>query len=223
MIYIHQNRIPKAFVEWKAANHGLNCNYKSLPGDIKSSIKDSLLQEQKFLCAYTMIRIKDETSHIEHIEPQSAADEKDLDYSNMAACFPGSSTGMIDFGAKKKDDCSESILSPHDATADAAFEYKNNGIIVGRTDLAKRTIEILNLNHPDLIRRRKSVYDDFICLLQTRKDLITAGKASLTLKKMQENDRLPDQFGVMRQILLKTIEHLSKRSKRLSRSKNTRQ
>ena len=111
MIWIRQKLIPTEFAQWKAGNKGINFNYSSLPGEIKKILKQSLLEEQHYLCAYTMLRINGEKSHIEHIEPQSISNHKDLEYTNLLACYPGVDMGMIEYGAKLKDNSAERIIS----------------------------------------------------------------------------------------------------------------
>lgn len=64
--------------------------YRDISSKDKEIIKDSLLKEQGYLCAYCMKRL-DNTNYvkIEHIAPQSVYPEKSLSYRNMLAVCDG--------------------------------------------------------------------------------------------------------------------------------------
>lgn len=213
MIWIRQKLIPTEFAQWKAGNKGINFNYSSLPGEIKKILKQSLLEEQHYLCAYTMLRINGEKSHIEHIEPQSISNHKDLEYTNLLACYPGVDMGMIEYGAKPKDNSAERIISPHDRIVDESFYYSSNGTIVGKNELAERTIFVLNLNHRELKKSREETYSRFAKILIKNKIPLSA--ANKMLNSMLEREKLPEQFGVIRQILRKYIQKLEARANRV--------
>lgn len=57
----------------------------------KEEIRQSLLEEQHYLCAYCMKRIKNDGLHttIEHWEPLSVNKDKALEYDNMLAVCDG--------------------------------------------------------------------------------------------------------------------------------------
>lgn len=57
----------------------------------KEEIRQSLLEEQRYLCAYCMKRIKNDGLHItiEHWEPLSVNKDKALEYDNMLAVCDG--------------------------------------------------------------------------------------------------------------------------------------
>lgn len=84
---INKNREPK---EWTRHRLTPGADYEAIP-----ELRQSLLEEQGYLCAYCMRRIpvkddnSNETSRIEHILSREEHQDRKLDYSNMAICCPG--------------------------------------------------------------------------------------------------------------------------------------
>ena len=157
MHFFKKGPVPRALRVWMRKSTG-ECKYSNLPSDVKSEIRKSLLKEQGFLDAYTMQRISEATCHIEHFRPQSRFPEDALDYGNMHACWPalGVSGERPDYGAAFKDDSTERICSPlQEADVFDAFDYSSSGEIRARTPLAEKTIEVLNLNAPQLREQRR--------------------------------------------------------------------
>ena len=81
MRYIEKNDPPQALLFWKAQRNAAaqSLDFAELGRvemngemeDVKKAIKSQRLKDQGFLCAYTMLRITADTSHIEHLIPQS--------------------------------------------------------------------------------------------------------------------------------------------------------
>ncbi len=86
---IQKNQEPQSFADWKATNAHLQPTYTNdLQNPEKSDVHASLLDEQGDICCYCGRRIDANSSHIEHLIPQSADPSKDLDYNNLlASCF----------------------------------------------------------------------------------------------------------------------------------------
>lgn len=170
----------KELLDFKVQNRNgdVSIDYNSLGEEQRTPLKNSLLSEQGFLCAYTLKRISCNTSHIEHIQPEElsrklkkAGEEtiSDLDYSNMVACFPkefsGSSRRKF-YGAFKKDDWWENdgveFISPLREDCENHFKYNKIGLILEVTAKGKKTIEVLNLNHEILKHERANAINEFI-------------------------------------------------------------
>ncbi len=61
---------PVSFTQWRAESQkDINYGYSLMPSDLRGEIKDSLIAEQRGLCAYTGIGINADGSHIEHLLP----------------------------------------------------------------------------------------------------------------------------------------------------------
>jgi len=177
---IFKGHEPKDFIDYKVENKqgGVNIDYNSLGEKQRTQIKEALLIEQGNICAYTLKRIELKSCHIEHIKPEELCRQlqkkgvetiSDLDYSNMVACFPkefsGSSRKKF-YGAYKKDDWWEndgsSFISPLRVDCESHFKYNKDGSVVHLTEMGKKTIEILNLNHNILKDDRQSAIFSFI-------------------------------------------------------------
>lgn len=88
MIQIKKGTEPKKFQEFKQQNP--QAHFDDMPPDIKAILRQSLLEEQGYLCAYCMSKIRDRVK-IEHYEPRNAHNE--LEYSNLLAVCTGNSAG----------------------------------------------------------------------------------------------------------------------------------
>ncbi len=218
MLWIANQREPAEFREWRRQNaKGVNYSYDSLPGDVKRAVRLTLIKDQKYLCAYTMKKIWLEKSHIEHVKPQSKHREFDLDYRNMLACFPGDREGMVPYGATYKKDSAIEILNPHDPIVDDEFRYASNGEIIGNSELARQTIEVLNLNHEQLCADRRHI------MQRWKKQLVETKSGEARCQRILEDyetaDQLPEYYGVIRQVLSDHAQHQAKRAQRLNREK----
>lgn len=162
---------PVELANWKQAmqTSPQNLNYDNLPSGEKDAIKAHLLKEQGYLCAYTMMRLRDVVDcHIEHIQPQSAAPNLDLDYSNMAACFPKDGGNVSHgFGAPVKAGTSvtpnNNFVSPHSANCEQRFFYDTKGHVCAATGdaAAKQTIQTLRLDHDTLVDLRRRAIETY--------------------------------------------------------------
>ncbi|EPZ8357452.1 hypothetical protein ACXWYY_002971 [Enterobacter hormaechei] len=125
MKYVRKGAEPRALLNWKSRNQLTPQNLKyGLAGFPAEQVRCELLQQQHYLCAYTMILLKspaecDSTNktrkscHIEHILPQNRGDlvarkalgedvkdvinfrvGEDIDFRNMIACFPPSADSI---------------------------------------------------------------------------------------------------------------------------------
>ena len=88
MVVIEKGKEPDS---WTQHRKTPGSEYESTP-----ELRDSLLKDQGFICAYCMRRIPvtdhgtTESSRIEHIIPQSMLTrEQAMEYSNMVICCPG--------------------------------------------------------------------------------------------------------------------------------------
>ncbi len=164
---IRKSNEPILMKKWKQQmqTSPQNLSYDNMPGNVKKMIRENLLREQGYLCAYTMQKLTMEESHIEHVQPQGSAPELDLDYGNMAACFPqdGGDTSY-GYGAPVKAgtyvELNKNFVSPHSHGCEQRFQYDSKGITSADGDnAAKDTIRILALNHGALVDLRQRVIE----------------------------------------------------------------
>jgi len=174
MKYIKKAGAPLDFVAWRRLMRDTpNEDFGNLQNPEKMNLREALLQEQGWLCAYTMRRIDSDNSHVEHIKPEWVCHLEgvgvDLDYSNLVACFPRDGmTRQCRYGAQQKDDWWDNngtdFVSPLHPSCESKFQFDLDGSIraVRGTGAALTTIRVLRLDHPNLTEDRRRVLQEFI-------------------------------------------------------------
>jgi len=161
--FIRKGSEPPALGRWKRENAGLPdaASFDAIDGLVKEQMRDQMMREQGQLCAYTMVPIPGpDRCHIEHVQPQSLYPERATDYTNMLFCVPGASDGSCDFGAVRKGDYDATdgnFVSPLHAACETRLQFKFSGYVapvMNEDTAADRTVAVLALNHPSLIRAR---------------------------------------------------------------------
>lgn len=196
---------PQEYIDWRNEMKGKeNEDYRNMPGDIKGVLLHALNEEQGYLCGYTMRRISTETSHVEHIKPESICREEDeesgkrgsdLDYDNLIACYPKNmqkdKTEFL-YGAIYKDswwdDEGKEFISPLNPHCELRFDFNLKGEIIPLTNEAKKTIEVLGLDHKALTEDRRRAIVEFI--YGSKGDTpISANKAMQAIGSIVERNR----------------------------------
>ncbi len=167
---------------WKSAVLGdteiIRDYFNQLP---KSEIRDSLIKEQKGLCAYCMRRLDLGGAHvsIEHWAPLSRDKNLALAYSNMfGVCDGGKSSAG---NAKKKvlccdaskDDEATMKINPLDEYQMSRIAYLSDGTIYTLSedaDLERDINTVLRLNGKLDRKNGKRIADTETCLVKNRKD-----------------------------------------------------
>lgn len=196
MKYIQKEKSPIEFEDWKSKKKytkALLDKKKKLlieaveiwkkftaKSEIRNQVKESLLKEQGFICAYCLQRIdnSDKTT-IEHLIPRAIEPSKMFDYDdNLMACCDGGQgentnrdkekypASYPEYCGKHKKN-SQIDIHPLQKDCEEKFNYIFNPlndevVIEGLTDKATRTIEILNLNTPKLKNLRGNSVKGFI-------------------------------------------------------------
>ncbi|MFH1112869.1 MAG: retron system putative HNH endonuclease [Pseudomonadota bacterium] len=167
-------RPPPDYANWCNQVQGtVNEDYRCLQNPEKESLHKALLTEQGGLCAYTMRRVVKDTSHIEHIKPETLCRSErvgsDLDYDNLVACFPlEGAKQKYRYGAQQKGDWWENegtdFVSPLNQRCESRFRFDLEGKIsaVRKHTSALKTIQILRLDHDSLTEDRKRVIEEFV-------------------------------------------------------------
>lgn len=174
MKYIHKSGAPRAYTQWCARVRGTKEeDYNELRSPEKDALHSALVREQGGLCAYTMRRIDESSSHIEHVKPYSLCrtenPKTDLDYRNLVACFPRlGMKKLYRYGAQAKGNWwqndGNSFVSPLHPSCEARFKFDLDGEInaVDHNAATLNTIKVLALDHDSLTEDRKRVIDEFI-------------------------------------------------------------
>jgi uncharacterized protein (TIGR02646 family) len=174
--------------------------YSNLTFAVIRTLHKSLLAEQGSLCAYTMMPIGRPAKfgdandfHIEHIRPQSRNTERDLDYDNLLLCTPGPGAEGCDYGARQKADAEvddKNFVSPLSPGCETRLNYRLTGKVHAMIDVdyaARRTVDLLKLNHPNLIEARIEALRSH-GLASDAKRPISAAQASRLARIIKEAD-----------------------------------
>ena len=144
----------------------------------KDSVKEALLKEQGYLCAYCMSRIDmpKESSHIEHWIAQSTNKELDLDYKNMLAVCSGNEGNKKSCSHYNKSKEEEPLLHCDKRKGNLPLKYNpscDNSELLGikyafdgsvsssDDEFSEQLEKVLNLNIEFLKNNRKSTLDGF--------------------------------------------------------------
>lgn len=163
MIYIRKNKEPESVVKWKKKFKNI---YGSRPkyDDIqqkkeKSVLKESLMQEQKYVCCYCCTHLTSDKAHIEHFRPQNVYPDLSLEYKNLFASCQGEKQLKKNCGHAKKNQFDEKLMiSPLDETCEQHFVYQIDGMIEPSDpddEAARYTIRVLALDDKRLCKARE--------------------------------------------------------------------
>ncbi len=187
---------PPELQRWFRQQGGLNCSYDDMPTSLKDLVKERLIEEQGALCCYTGKRVDKNSSHIEHLKPQSASrvnsDNDDVTYKNMLAAFPKEpktkNAPPCPYGAKPRENWYDLTLFVHPLlpNCEQRFVFNTNGEIAPRNaddEGAKETIRVLRLNHEYLNEDRKEAIHEFLYA-----DEISEAQAKRLREKVMHRD-----------------------------------
>jgi len=223
--YIRKGGSPRAYSEWCAVVAGTHqADWREVRADEKRQVLASMIAEQGGLCAYTMRRIDEQSSHVEHVKPKNRCRQdrpgSDLDYGNLVACFPRE--GPCQYGAQRKggwwEDDGAQFVSPLHPVCEQVFRFRLDGGVeaIGNRIDATTTIKVLGLDDRSLTEERQRVIDEFI-YGPTRSHPMSRALARRALERIC--DRGPDgTFNVfcvaLRGALNAYLDHLAKRQRR---------
>lgn len=139
----------------------------------KDNWSDVLLNEQGYLCAYTLKPIEKGRGKMkrEHISSQNGTPENDLNHTNVVAvCMGNEGLPLKEQYAdtRKGDSPLDPRLWPTSKDCERIIKYRPNGEIrIDDEELKAQAIDdelsghlsLLNLNHSDLIRGRIAAYE----------------------------------------------------------------
>jgi uncharacterized protein (TIGR02646 family) len=179
MKHIAKTGAPRRYLDWcKAVKGKGNEDYRRLQNPEKEILQKALLDEQGFICAYTMRRIDFRCSHIEHIKPETLCRTEDklkgvkgsdLEYRNLLACFPKEGmSANYRYGAQAKghwwENNGESFISPLNIQCESLLTFNLKGEVdpAENNINAKKTIGILKLDHASLTDDRRRAIQQFI-------------------------------------------------------------
>ena len=210
MIKINKTNEP---IEWRRYRETSGTSYQALP-----ELRDSLLKEQGYLCAYCMRRIpvgKPEdgaTSKIEHLKCRKIFPEEQLNYNNMVACCPGAMNGQFHCDKSKRSDAISFNLFRDGLVETLRYSSKDGKITSTNTDYNKEIQNVLNLNHPLLKSNRLHVIKAVIKRLSKKDKWTTSSiqKELIIWKERNQNNQFKSYAGVVIWYLSKKIDAVNK-------------
>jgi uncharacterized protein (TIGR02646 family) len=157
------------FVDFKKKNPSANWrNFHEDAKDVYVSTREQILiDEQNCLCGYTEIPINDITdAHLDHYLKRDISAKDMFNWDNLIAA-----TNDSDFGAHHKDTVYrikkeeyQHIFNPVEEAVEDYFDYNLRGEIAPKRELnavlkakVEKTVEIFNLQHETLRRRRENI------------------------------------------------------------------
>lgn len=174
MKYIKKQQPPHELIAWTKAEsldldgQPMDWSYADMESPVRQAVKVSLLQEQGGLCCYTGRRITFQSSHIEHLKPQSLCEgHEDTDYANLLAAFPAPNTSQCKYGAHARGNWFDERLFVHPLRRDCElrFRYTKNGKVAPANPEdagAKETIHQLRLNKKELRTMREQAIHELL-------------------------------------------------------------
>jgi uncharacterized protein (TIGR02646 family) len=180
----------------------------------KATVQNLLLDEQYGLCCYSELRADLEGFgyHIEHIRPKSSYPELTFVYTNLAASALSSDNLQIikqeafSGHAKLSAYDPDLFISCRDADCARYFVYLSDGRVVANDSLSNRekdranyTINLLNLNSPYLVNRRRRWHDELDQLFEEHLEKSWSLEHLVAMDLVPSNRQISQFFSLTRQ------------------------
>jgi uncharacterized protein (TIGR02646 family) len=199
MRLIVKSKEPNKLTQYRISKQGSYDDYQE-----KNMLREFLLKEQQYLCAYCMCRIENNPllTKIDHWKPKSKEIYKnlELDYSNLFAVCSGKNGGILHCDTSK--DRNEIRISPIEVNSITNINYKvSKDLINLSSNYPIHNDDInspkkLNLNFYYIAKNRHQALNTF--KLQIPKKY--AGKKADLIKEislLNNLEKLPPYFGVL--------------------------
>lgn len=163
---IIKNKEPKEWTEYRLTP---NVDYQSIP-----ALRESLLQEQGYICAYCMRRIphkdynSNENSRIDHMLSRENHSDKKLEYQNMVICCPGAISDSFHCDKLKGEQDISFSLFDDLFISTLKYQTKTGKIESSNPVWDKEIDSILNLNNEILKANRLATLNGVIEALSSR-------------------------------------------------------
>lgn len=161
MIRINKSREPISLTTYRSQAGAVYDGPNFTP--VKDAIRLSLLQEQGYVCAYCMRRIKQNNMKVEHYRCQNAHKQLQLCYTNLFACCDGNEGNPV-----KSQTC-DTRKGSKNLTVDLLTNTPNISNIIsystsGKIKSSNATVnselnDVLNLNQSRLVANRKALLE----------------------------------------------------------------
>lgn len=217
MITIRKNHEPVSLTNFKSKG---GKRFDDLDAQTKTDIRNSLLTEQGYICAYCMKRIgrdrnEDGLSNdvkIEHVIPRSETSKspqtemQELNYHNLVAVCKGSTNGTLHCDSSKGNSLIN--LDPCNEAVEASIKYAlKDGTISSSNELWNddiNNINKLNLNHPTLKTNRSAAVKGLQQALDKTKKWNRSGLERY-LERLDDKAVKPEYIGILKYYINKKL------------------
>lgn len=142
MIYIQKKSEPDLLLEYRYQE---NARFDNMDAIVKKQLRESLLKEQGYLCAYCMKRIGDTKDvKIEHLEARTP--ENELQYPNLPAVCMGGEKGPVKARTCDTKKGNRPIFISPLSKSDMQRIYYNNSGEIHSSDTTKYKFEFQDSN-----------------------------------------------------------------------------
>lgn len=206
MILIKKKSIPPSLVKYKKT---INASFDSLPKEVKDRIRTSLLEEQGYICAYCMKKLKDDSSQVKIEHYVARTEENELDYKNLLAVCKGNEGEPFENQTCDTRKGSQEIkINPQENRDILTIGYTNDGRIKSTNkDYQKDFDDTLNLNSTlGLVSLRKSALDSLKRKLYERKAHLTRETIEKIYNKYLEANIKESYVGILLWYLQKKLK-----------------
>lgn len=164
-----KGREPEELLAWKDVQreNGIEAEYRNLPRPVRSAMESSLHAEQSGQCVYCGRKLSPalhKDHHVELFRPQSTYPCLRLDYANLfLSCGPEGEHGIRQTCGSHKGKWfeEECHIPPAPESCAKRFRFRSSGDIAGDNSAeAEKMIEVLNLNHRELVTERQILIED---------------------------------------------------------------
>lgn len=198
-------------MEWKQRR----LNTPGASYEATDELRNALLTEQGYICAYCMRRIpvKDqsnsETSRIDHIKCRAHHESLQLIYNNMVICCPGNINGEEHCDKRKANNSISFTLFTNLLEKSISYSTKNGSIKSSNPTWDNELREVLGLNNKLLQLNRKSVLDAVIVNLGKQWKIADLNKALSKWEEKDQDGKYRAYCGIVRWYLKKAIHKLN--------------
>lgn len=218
MISSHKSGAPKSLVTYRshpdAQFDGPDCNGLKF-SSVKQDIRVRLVEDQGYLCAYCMSRIRPDAKSmkVEHWQCQDRFPEKQLDYANLLGCCCGNEGGKLEqqhCDTRKGND--DIFFNPAEPTHQDRLQIRytlRGKIMSGDSEFDHQLNTVLNLNYSRLVENRKAVWSAV-----TRRLSEFKGSASRAqVEELIAEWKAKDQDGCLKEYCDVALYYLNKKSR----------
>ncbi|MGZ8215986.1 retron system putative HNH endonuclease [Methylomagnum sp.] len=184
---------------------------------VKQAIREQLLREQGYLCAYCMRRISDQQMKVEHWHCQDNYPDEQLDYQNMlGACLGHEGEPYTQQTCDTRKGNKELKYNPANVShrIENHIQHLGNGKVQSDdSEFDRQLNEVLNLNQSRLVKNRQAVWDAVHNMLSQK----PGSRTSVEVRKILDQWDMPISQVPIREYSAVAIYYLRKRLKSLEK------